>query len=340
MDNKQLLTLKKMEDYRVKSLELIDEIEKLKEKLEDYDVGEENYDTLQAAGVRIEMNKKIDALKKGTLLAIIFGVILMIATIVVGINSEKMYLVAAGIYLVAPLGFLVVKVPFIIIRKAKKAAIEKEYRPLIEKAEKEDEKEECRYKADCEKKKKELESKYGPEIKAKEELVEKYNDEFDEITLISYSDLEEDPMIINKMIKLIERGEASNVKECYKIFERQRQAEERAAEERRRNSPGSVYIVIGEKNTYSGAYQTPRNNVVIDGIEYGPASVNGKSFKLNPGLHTMRIQVQFLTSSVNSIYETEAIQFELDGGSEKYFKCVVGGYGSISVSEQSYPPVF
>lgn len=206
------------------------------------------------------------------------------------------------------------------------------YQQRIQDAENEDKQAKAAYRNAVKAENEQRAAQTQPKLEENARQIQLHEDLYEQNRVVSDADLAEDPKLIDKMLRLLESGRADNIKECFRWFEEEKERERRAAEERRqaeearrraeeerkRNSPGEVYVYVGEKHSYG--YKAPRNEIIIDGQEYGPATMPYKKITLMPGLHTIRVVVQLYYGGNYHLPQSDILQFQLEGGTKKYFQ--------------------
>lgn len=213
------------------------------------------------------------------------------------------------------------------------------YDALLEEAESEDRAAEEAYKKAVHDERKRKAEQIDPQLAELAEQEQAHREKLEEVRVLADQDLEEDPDLPGKMIRMITSYRADSIKECFQLIdaenERRQRAEEdrhrrmeedrrraeddrRAEEERRRHMPGEVYVYVGEKHSYG--YKPPRNNIIIDGQEYGPGGIPYKKITLQPGWHTISVMVQLYYGGDYHFPQSDTLQFELEGGGKKYFQ--------------------
>ena len=166
-----------------------------------------------------------------------------------------------------------------------------------------------------------------PKLDNIEHQIRLHRQNFINMNLLSFEDVDQKPELISQMLRLIESGRADNVKECFRLIDeeeyrkkeearRRAEEEQRREEERKRNSPGRIYVYVGEPRS-GGEWKVPRNEITIDGQSYGPGTIPYKEIVLQPGWHTICVAIQYTSEY---IYRSDTIQFNLDGCGEKYYQ--------------------
>lgn len=213
------------------------------------------------------------------------------------------------------------------------------YEPLIAAAEAADRKAEADYRKAVQDAKNKKLAEITPQLEQIAQEIRQHEQALEEVRVLADEDIAEDPELIPKMIRLITSYRADSIKDCFQVLdaekerqrreeaERQRQAAERRRfeeeqrrleEERKRHMPGEAYVYVGEKR--SSGYKPPRNEIIIDGQEYGPGGIPYKKITLQPGWHTISVVVQLYYGGEYHLHQSDTLQFEMPGGGKKYFQ--------------------
>lgn len=213
------------------------------------------------------------------------------------------------------------------------------YEPMLAAAEAADKQAEADYQKAVRDAKARKLAEITPQVEALEAEIRQHENALEEVRVLADEDIAEDPEIIGKMIRLISGYRADNVKECFQVLdaekERRRREEKerlrreaerlrfeeeqrRLEEERKRHMPGEVYVYVGEKR--SSGYKPPKNEIIIDGQEYGPGGIPYKKITLQPGWHTISVVVQLYYGGEYHLHQSDTLQFELPGDGKKYFQ--------------------
>lgn len=85
-----------------------------------------------------------------------------------------------------------------------------------------------------------------------------------------------------------------------------------------------IMLFVAEEGASSDQYRSIKNSIIIDGVEYGAASMPFKTIELTPGLHTIRVNVAVYFSERYHIYSSDFIQVRAESDSV-FLKCVFKG---------------
>lgn len=314
-----LTKLRKAQDELIAINVLELELEETHKYLQDIYVSRKKYDTTTAKALLRERQDRIyeeqaNVKNHSWLVWCIFAVSLILSFL------SGNWLIA---YLIFYLGIPACIITVIIGKKKKNAKKEKialrltqAYASKIEAAERADKAAEVAYQKAVDSERAKRTAEVQPKLDNIEHQLRLHRQNFMNLNVLSFNDVDEDPELLSKMLRLIESGRADSVKECYQLIdeEKYRQEEEkRREEERKRNSPGKIYVYVGEPR--SG--KVPRNEITIDGQSYGPGTIPYKEIVLQPGWHTICVAIQYIS---DTIYRSDAFQFELEGCGEKYYQ--------------------
>lgn len=196
-----------------------------------------------------------------------------------------------------------------------------EYDKRIREAELSDAEENARYNADGQNSKKEVEAKYAEVIKECKAALLKHKAKFKEVKVIPDSLMQKDMNVVDKLIAIIERGEANSIDSAIEVYE----AEQSEAIEH----SGEIYVYVGirRKDGWSAA----RNLVYLDGEKCCSAEMPYSVINVTPGEHTISAKVQLNYGGASHYPESEIITLSIDNGEKQYVKFYVKGSPDVKV---------